>query len=715
MFQLIHVVINKDSFAINGYEEQLRTIVQNFYRRCAHPAKGTDYDTSNNSSNTSDDLVNFNVHHGLINNLQYIIQQLKNYRLVKLNAVRYDKENDGEIFFVQLSDYEQSMCTHIPRYLEFIYLCANQKQSYILLQRLYTSICTSWQQIVTKQCFLIDDKEQLYKCNKNIMVSLTGVLWINAFEDLYDIESNTLSITDQLNYIREIHTIMSYIDISQVIKDSIWFNEHNNTFLNVETGTHNITKTVSPVSEDNKEVCTKEKHDLNKGLQNSNLKYVQNMKDNSCYKPKLTNEVYEIPKLTYLLVRHIFNRLEQKIKNYTFINYNINTDLNIKEDYINHQDIDVNIYKIFNDLCKYAPTIVFYLKDYINNDTQLISLYLTFCSDNMDFYHLRCPTMMNPDNLNITYNLQCISHTLKNKIFVNYFYITNHISEIDEVVEQKNCANYMFEFIKNIHNSIENYYNCKSTTVWMTYNWLSMKYLLSGESNNPILNDLRNKTIHTYGLDMSLSMVYDKYLMWNLDTKSLLIFHNIILYNLDKIMNTYFYTQMKLIILYFKHMNYTVDNVESERLVRTLIWYEICKKIFYKHLCLSGTYKPCSKVDNIISIIKSCGNNTDLLTSIQTEIPKDTNDYLTLWIGNMVFKSKSHLPLDKNTFLETIRDVAVQNCMDTVDFINNFILIVNKSIKMREKKEEVNTNICGTELYEFFENIDDRHKTKHLK
>lgn len=66
--------------------------------------------------------------------------------------------------------------------------------------------------------------------------------------------------------------------------------------------------------------------------------------------------------------------------------------------------------------------IYYYLKDDDNGDTQLITLYLILCSDNIDlrFLYFCCSS-----NYGIFYNnYQCVIHSFNDRFIINHYAIT---------------------------------------------------------------------------------------------------------------------------------------------------------------------------------------------------------------------------------------------------------------------------------------------------
>lgn len=81
-----------------------------------------------------------------------------------------------------------------------------------------------------------------------------------------------------------------------------------------------------------------------------------------------------------------------------------NNFANSNEEYINRSDIKENLDDVYKKLCSYMFHQLFFYFKYLNNngDTELITLYMIFCSDYMDFSNYHCPS----EN-GMFYNCQC--------------------------------------------------------------------------------------------------------------------------------------------------------------------------------------------------------------------------------------------------------------------------------------------------------------------
>jgi len=225
----------------------------------------------------------------------------------------------------------------------------------------------------------------------------------------------------------------------------------------------------------------------------------------------------------------------------------------------------------------------------------------------------------------------------------------------------------------------------------MTFKWLSGKHFVTETYLNCAgMEKIKEQTMTVAETEMSLADVYRQLLPWNLNAKSILIFHNNLLHHLGNTMDTYLYQHVVYIIMYLEFVNQE-SATGLEFLVETIRWFESGTRVFYDHLSLSGTYQHIGNVELVIAVIRY-GDKSNLNIAIENVISSTILEDLKAkaWVAfnNAVNNSPADVQLK-----EILHKMMLDNCTEAIMYVNHFIWILNTSTVMINAIDYLNTNI----------------------
>lgn len=633
------------------------------------------------------ELISEEVFNYLGNQIYFILKEMYYYYIskyiVKMPCYsEEDNKSENKHKIIMLSEFEMSICVYIPRCVDFIFICAPQKRSIIYkIGKILKLLCNSFPTLIAQICTVDKDNNRIYLCtNESVNILRNKIQSVQKLDTGFP-EKNYQGI-NEIDFLREVFTCINNID-------------KTNMMINSKPPTNiNIFRTVKHDYHDRKIDLYKLHDRVNKidklieQFKNVNINLIASETLNKCSSIKLFNDT-QSNQTIILTVRKFLSHILKNLKNY----FNLNMiqffkNLNITdESLIDHDLIEVWMSNMFDGICKYIPLSLLYLTENGILDTELFSMYLTFCDDIMGFIFSHCPNINQSSNSSkVQHSVNCIIESIKDKLLWN-FYISNIISQDNKSINN-NCAVLYFNYIKRVYNSLVEYYDGLSVDVWTTFDFLSGKNFLTKESYNIKINKIKEIEITISDVKLTLSEVYYLILPLNSNMNTLLIFHNIILFYLDDQFNFYVYRHVIAIILYFDYTN--VSETVLSVLKRSLNWYKSINQLFYKYLSLPVKHET---RDHIITLISEIENiSKDTLDKIRMFIPKNIYNKIFLW-------SKSILIFSKNRYVIELNNLVMGNCLEAMEFLNAVMLIVHESLSSHriigahDNLKDINNNI----------------------
>ncbi|VVC25732.1 Hypothetical protein CINCED_3A020654 [Cinara cedri] len=609
-------------------------------------------------------------------NLLLIIEQMAYYYFDKKDVILFN------------SEYIFNVCPLLPRLLDFIYVGSVINSNIILLNKMYIVLCKKLPSFYKNYNYeyisYVNEKhlrEQIDAIfsSKQLLVKNEPVLQEFLFN------KDTKREFNNIKYLSTIYMIIGSINMIPIMRNNPgkkWYDIFDNHSLYDKM----ITKTSKSLEDIDKNI----QQFTDNSFQKINENYIEVIIQNKCgeLNNKLKDREFSKPTVIHELLLYTLERLN----NYYmyFLSESLET---LKKNTTEDQNIKNNLLEMLKVTCIRIPLILMYLIEFNVNDTKLLSLYLTFCSDFKGFTSVRCSSLFHA-KVNDENNVACKLESTRNFFTWNIFTITNKVPEIDKYVQNELCIQLNLYFINNIHDIVFKYYGEKSVPVWTTFEWLSGTYFLTSDYTNVQMNEIKSKNIIIKDETMSLSVAYYALLPWMLNAKSLMGFHDMIVLHLNTTIDQYVYRHAQIINMYLQQqLDNSGCNVENKVLefIRTsLRWYEHGTKIFYEYLYfpfVQGRPQTSLHIDKLISAIVNINNEN--CRNIETFIPDSARDDITQFFFN---NKNSKNFNESNKF-----DLTIEwNCNYAMDFVSTFILIVNKSMRMKIEfdKEKMKELYC---------------------
>lgn len=615
--------------------------------------------------------------------------------------------------------HEQTFCTHVHRYLDFVYVGTEYIGPILELQKIYPLLCDSWFKTIRDNCtynssveFIEKDRKRsrLYKCNKSVADELLAMTDINAFNDKCDVTATGLWdwLDQSADYLQIMCDILLHIDKLKLLREYRRLRPEKCVFKDVavEDGTPQFITAKNPslvyvyrnicevftenifrlTNDSTKQSCDQLKMTTDAQLKTENDTYIKTIFEKHG-KPALPVEkIVDVMKFIRVLMVFSFHSLERYFSNH----------FTGSDEYVEREVIEQKMIDTFKNVCDYATLIVFYLKDDNHGDTRLIDLYGLYCSGNVDLYRSRC---LSADG--VWYSSRCVIRSLNEKFMVNNYYnltindqvalnadnnpyndpLTVPVLNSDKsIVNEFNYTEYMLKYIKTVHGIIQRYCTpCVHTLEWKALDWLwKAGYFVTKEFDNSVLNQLKHETMDLNGVQVTLSTVYYSVLPWHSNVNTIKIFHNHVMRGLDKLMSTFLYRHLKLIFYYFgMFSDFNYYKFVFTKLLDSITWYTSTTMFVNKYLCLSDTYKPRLSTKNITQIIEN--DDVDLLARIDREIPIDENEDLKRWLNGIINDRPN-----SNILIGTLREKTKENCKLALEFRDDFIQTVKEIMTIEE-------------------------------
>ncbi|VVC39067.1 Hypothetical protein CINCED_3A025559 [Cinara cedri] len=577
--------------------------------------------------------------------------------------------NPSKVYDLRIrNDYVVNICLHIVRCIDYLYVSALYRNKKLFnMYKSHSLLCRTIQQFFKEHCkqSKVSDDEITISCNiQKLHIVLGEIMY---FEKITDEESlkyqeNTGYQSNATKFVKLEFELMSDIDWTET-----FFNDSARYNIFKQTPTQKVERL------NHQTLC--DKINLEKSLKKHSHKYSKSIETNKCA-PLLLTKFRSTSDEVKNLIIYSLQRLEEY---FIFMLQSSNKTMY----QLNKDQMDQNVLSPFKKLCGDVPEVLLYIHEHQTNDPidlTLFNLFLSLCGNNMDFIDLRCPAKYGGEFDSILlYQEKCIMEAIRVKLLWNFYVRNETILEIDEFTTNSEintqCSELNYKYIKDISTTITEFYTKKGNEViiWTTYDWLSLKYLLTEVYEDNIdINGIKFNKMDIENVQFTFSEIYYYFLPLNANITKFLFFQNIILCNyLDEIMNMYVYRHAITIVVYFENRVYDKKNeIKISSLRNSLMWYEKSRYKFFLSLTLKCETKD--SVLKIITAINKFKKNSDYL-EIRNNIPSPAYVELFNAIKSKVFSS------DKNeSFYRTLKE----NCLIAIDFVSKFVDIVRKSIKV---------------------------------
>ncbi|VVC25728.1 Hypothetical protein CINCED_3A010751 [Cinara cedri] len=612
------------------------------------------------------------------NDLFLILKQIYSYYVAKLpdkkSIIRAITKESSEKFKITIfSEFELTICSLIPRCLDFILICAPKSSLILAIGKCHRLLCHTLPALVAQICTPDEINSQIYSCSiKRINILRKQIERIENLKPVY-LQENYQDFK-AVEFIINAHRCIINIDKTEIIKNNIQMYNNKppiNEFI-FETVNHDYTNIKFNLAElHNRD---EKKNELIEQFEFLNSNYVTSQIQNKCDSSNMLLNINQIKLPISMMINKLLlyaiKSLDKlfKLKTFQFLR-----ELNLTSDsYIDYDFIVVWMSGIFDGICKYIPLTLLYLTENGIFDTELFSLYLMFCDDIIDFVCIRCPGTRNYTRGIVQHSVNCIIESIKDKLLWNFYTVTNTISETENIINDT-CVVLALSYVRKAYEILTEYYDGLSVDVWTTFDWLSGKYFLTKEYySNAEIDELKETEIKVNNVTMTLSEAYYLVLPLNSNVITVLTFHNIILFYLDRQFNFYVYRHAKTIVLYFEFIN-TVKKSTLDRLKGSLSWYKTIKVPFYKYLSLPVKHEPRVDIINIITAVEKLDNYSEVV-KIKMTIPGDINGEIISWTDN-VLKDANNIG-----YVNGLNQLIMSNCSDAMHFFNTFMSIVQTSL-----------------------------------
>jgi hypothetical protein len=224
------------------------------------------------------------------------------------------------------------------------------------------------------------------------------------------------------------------------------------------------------------------------------------------------------------------------------------------------------------------------------------------------------------------------------------------------------------EFIMiNINTVLEKYYTSKNIIIWQSFDWLSGVHIFTESHTSDDFNEIKEHNVTFDNGPVPIIELYNQILPWNLNSETLVHFKTSIEGKFLKSFLQYVWRQADIIDFYFKTIRITdVDENVFQQLKISTKWYKSGTTILYRFneaFAVPETFTSLITALENISV-DTIGQFSKILSDIQFEYDEN-------WIRNV---------LSKNINFElAMNNIFLNNCLDAVNYINNYISIINKS------------------------------------
>ncbi|VVC25737.1 Hypothetical protein CINCED_3A007169 [Cinara cedri] len=593
---------------------------------------------------------------------------------------------------IHLPGYVLKVCSVLWRFLDYIYTYALVNRKIILLSKMHFVICYKLPPYFNGNINAYPDGVVMDRFIETLKTDLSKLQ--NSAKQETLIKNDFFNLHEDQEFIRHneefIANVFNLVGI--IGKNPSMVQSTNNLFYNIFqdcSSQHNgVSMRYFRLSNNDKIADEK--------LKNLTKIFIDNFK-NSC--GLSSSEIQDIDTsastadVIYKLLLYVLKNLEY------FILYSNDNDSKATKEDTTITDHEVSI--MINEMCKYIPLIILYLnynKMYNISYWNMMSLYLTICSDFKEYTDFRCSNLfygIAVDDIISEANMICERESVKNIQAWSFFMITDKQAIKDKFVK-KTCIKSNYDFIKENFELVQLFYKGLTVGVWTTVEWLNGKYFLTENYSNDDMNELKFKEIIVRGVTMTLSEAYYLTFPWRTNIHAALAFHHTIVNHLNTMMSMHVYRHAYVIILYLKSIKCRAEETVLKRIRDSVLWHSSGTKMFYKYLFLPKV------------IINTTEDNTNIIIEDHTEEYQNVNDIITtisklesIHLTNITTDCEStidkliRIPEDakeelskwsKTEYIDTANGhnrfdlVMAFNCDNAMDFISTFYLIVNKSM-----------------------------------
>jgi hypothetical protein len=614
----------------------------------------------------------------------FILKKLNNYYIKTIPKEDMFLSNiNYQNTFIDLfqSQYVHTICTRIPRCLDFIYICTPTMKKFAQILLIYSDLCYLREAYIKEY-----DNYRLSPSQNNENIILT-TLQQNIFQkELISIYSDKITNEEDLQFITAIFELINKIDKKNMILSSDW---KKKLLFRGEPGEFKIhmpqvwpegnnTQKIHQIRILNHEIINIIDDQGNKFFRSQNLSDINESEwdsMNTC--SSILSEVLPkfIQEIELIFRNNIIKQLpEKKIdSNYTEIQ-----TISMYRGQIEY----ILMIDVLNDICKNISFILYHLSSNDINDSITFSLYSTMCSDWMHFLNVRCRYSKDEHGQDL-YNIQCVKQSIIEKLMLNYYIVTQKTEGDEKMMTDEILTHIesLVTIIQNIHTALARFYMFKNIYIWTSFNWLVQIFTTVSQGSD-YWNDIKvSKTMYA-SVSMPLMAIYNQLIPWNLNFESFNRFKSTINKSLLEKLHEYVWRQSQIIVLYVDNsvINYISDEV-FQRLKISFKWFKVGAPVLFNILRYTEGYlKIPQQHPSSVTEIENASVDTIQQYCIATKHMKV--NYVKSWKDEEIVGF-----VDTSTRLTNI---FLKNCYDAVNFINNYISIINKSKIMKNNLDTYN-------------------------
>jgi hypothetical protein len=662
-------------------EEQLVAEVNNYYIRMAKidsfkfNDQLTDYKCGSFVRDTDVQKLEYNIF--------IILHRMFNLWKSQLPTREYVLENrkrENTILKLFQTNYARTICKHIPRCLDFIYICAPTFKNFGNILSLYSDICRFRSVYVLK----FNDRNRK---DTNIFLERINSLY-NSLSKIKFISLETNSDTEKEDetFIKNIFKIIKKIDKTNMIQSSDWYKKSIFIYYSPpERLKTRYIRTDPLLNDENRNKV----HTLVLSLKGIIFE---------CGKDLLTaNNNYEVPESDEnFIVSHNLALNDLLLNVLRLLKYNFRKEiLKVIEQFSFQENETFTIFKMTFDnvllkseyqrICKMIPLILYYLYNVHIINLNVFSLYLTICSDWNEFLIERCITHKHSGGAWM-YDSHCITQSVNEKLMLNYYLITQKAIYDDNDMNNVHNLGSLESIIQSINRSLLDFYKPNNVYIWTSFDCLSSLRMFTQSLSSDDLIEIREQTVLLGEENISITMLYYHLLPWNANLKTLIDFKiivdNIFIYKLCQ----YIKDQIVYIYIYFELTN-LIDVKEGvfSRLKISTNWFNRGTQALFKFMDL--TIKGFKIPDECKSDMEAI-EKISVITIVRfKESVKEK--YEKYWKINNILSNM------KSDYVTELNQIFLKNCVDAIRFINKYIFFLNRTDGLPYKLETNNVQeIC---------------------
>jgi hypothetical protein len=652
-------------------EEQLVAEVNNYYIRMAkiNSLKFNDQMTDYKCGSFIRDTDVQKLQH----NIFMILNRMFNFwnsQLPTKENVLEDRRRENKIFKLFQTNYVRTICKHIPRCFDFIYICAPTFKNFGNILSLYSNICHLREVYVSKYSDTDgnDTNISLERIN-SLYNSLSKIKFISLV-------TNSDTEKEDETFIKNIFKIINKIDTTNMIPSSDWYKKSIFIYYSPPEKLNVRHFRTEPLIDDENRnevytlVLSLKRIIFNRG------------------KDLLTaNNNYEVPESDEnFIISHNLALNDLLLNVLRLLKYNFRNEiLKVIEQFSFKENETFTIFKRTFDnvllkseyqrICKMIPLILYYLYSVHITDLNVFSLYLTICSNWYQFLYERCLTYKSNSG-KWMYDSQCVTQSVNEKLMLNYYMITQKAIYDDNmnnmIVHGLDSLETIIQSINRIFLDFFKFYKSNKVYIWTSFDWLSSYQIFIQILSSEDLIEIREQTV-TFGeinRSISITMLYYQILPWNANLKTLIDFKIIV----DKIVFYKFCQYVKShavnIYIYFELTNENdVNDGVISRLKKSNQWYKLGFRELYNFM---------KSTTEGLKIPDECKSDIEAIEKISVI----TIGQFKHFIKEKYEKSskiKDILSNMKSDYVTELNQIFLKNCVDAIHFINKYILFLNST------------------------------------